>query len=88
MHLESTKLWVDEFVRTVLPLAAPEERAGVLSTLYVVAYLAMGVPAVFAGFRVVHGGGVCWPEGSVDADRSSTMLGVGHASTGPTKSTA
>jgi predicted MFS family arabinose efflux permease len=45
-------------VRTVLPLAAPEERAGVLSTLYVVAYLAMGVPAVLAGLRVVHGGGV------------------------------
>ena len=45
-------------VRTVLPLAAPDERAGVLSTLYVVAYLAMGVPAVFAGVRVVHGGGV------------------------------
>jgi hypothetical protein len=33
-------------------------------------------------------GGVCSPEVSVDADRSSTMLGVGHASTGPTKSTA
>jgi hypothetical protein len=26
--------------------------------LYVVCYLAMGLPAVIAGFRVVHGGGI------------------------------
>src|SRR6185312_6650410 len=45
-------------IRSVLPLAAPHERAGVLSVLYVVSYLAMGLPAVVAGFRVVHGGGV------------------------------
>jgi MFS family permease len=45
-------------LRTVVPLAAPHERAGVLSTLYVVSYLAMGLPAVVAGFVVVHGGGV------------------------------
>ncbi len=41
---------------TVLPFAAPHERAGVLSTIYLVCYLAMGVPAVVAGFLVVHGG--------------------------------
>jgi predicted MFS family arabinose efflux permease len=45
-------------IRTVVPLAAPGERAGVLSILYVVSYLAMGLPAVMAGFRVVHGGGL------------------------------
>ena len=45
-------------IRTVLPLTQPHERAGVLSVLYVVSYLAMGVPAVAAGFRVVHGGGL------------------------------
>jgi predicted MFS family arabinose efflux permease len=45
-------------LRTVIPLAAPHERAGVLSILYVVAYLALGVPAVLGGLRVVHGGGV------------------------------
>jgi len=45
-------------IRTVLPLTEPHERAGVLSVLYVVSYLAMGVPAVAAGFRVVHGGGL------------------------------
>lgn len=45
-------------VRTVVPLAAPNERAGVLSLVFVVSYLAMGLPAVVAGFLVVHGGGL------------------------------
>ncbi len=45
-------------IRTVVPLAAAHQRAGVLSVLYVIAYLSMGVPAVFAGLRVVHGGGL------------------------------
>jgi MFS family permease len=45
-------------IRTVIPLAAPHQRAGLLSTLYVVSYLAMGLPSVVAGFLVVHGGGV------------------------------
>jgi hypothetical protein len=45
-------------IRSVITLAAPHERAGVLSVLYVVCYLAMGVPAVLAGLRVVHGGGI------------------------------
>ncbi|MES1178391.1 MAG: MFS transporter [Myxococcales bacterium] len=45
-------------IRSVLVLASPLERAGVLSTLYVVAYLAMGLPAVLGGVRAVHGGGV------------------------------
>ncbi|GIG22253.1 MFS transporter [Cellulomonas chitinilytica] len=39
-------------VRTVVPKARPEERAGVLSVLYIVAYLGMGVPAVVAGALV------------------------------------
>jgi peptidoglycan biosynthesis protein MviN/MurJ (putative lipid II flippase) len=45
-------------IKTVLPLAAASERAGVLSLLYVVSYLALGVPTVVGGFRVVHGGGL------------------------------
>jgi MFS family permease len=45
-------------IRSVLPLAAPHERAGVLSVLYVVSYLAMGLPAVVAGCLVVYGGGL------------------------------
>ena len=45
-------------VRTVVPLAAPHERSGLLSTMYVVSYLAMGLPAVVGGFLVVHGGGL------------------------------
>jgi MFS family permease len=45
-------------IRMVVPLAAAHERAGVLSLLYVVSYLGLGVPAVIAGFGVVHGGGL------------------------------
>src|SRR6516164_2397420 len=45
-------------IRFVVPLAAPHERAGLVSLLYVVSYLGLGVPAVLAGFGVVHGGGL------------------------------
>ncbi|MHA6764147.1 MFS transporter [Streptacidiphilus sp. PAMC 29251] len=45
-------------IRTVVPLAAPHERSGLLSTIYVISYLAMGLPAVIGGFLVVHGGGL------------------------------
>jgi MFS family permease len=45
-------------LRSILPLAAAHQRAGVLSTIYVVCYLAMGLPAVVAGFVVVDGTGV------------------------------
>jgi MFS family permease len=43
-------------IRTVLPLVAAHERAGVLSVLYVVSYLAMGLPAVAGGVGVAYGG--------------------------------
>jgi MFS family permease len=45
-------------VRGVVAHTQPHERAGVLSIVYVIAYLAMGIPAVLAGVRVVHGGGL------------------------------
>jgi hypothetical protein len=45
-------------IRSVIPLAEPHERAGVLSIVYVIAYLAMGLPAIAGGIRAVHGGGV------------------------------
>ncbi|MER7839530.1 MFS transporter [Streptomyces sp. NPDC096040] len=45
-------------IRTVLPLTKAHESSGVLSLLFVVAYLGMGVPAVIAGALVVHGGGL------------------------------
>jgi len=45
-------------IRVVVPLAAAHERAGLVSLLYVVSYLGLGVPAVLAGFGVVHGGGL------------------------------
>lgn len=40
----------------MVPLAAPHQRAGVLSVVYVVSYLAMGLPAVIAGVLLVHEG--------------------------------
>jgi hypothetical protein len=45
-------------IRIVVPEAAPRDRAGVLSLLFTVAYLGMGVPAVGAGLLAVHGPGL------------------------------
>jgi MFS family permease len=45
-------------IRTIIPLARPHERSGVLSLLFVVSYLALGVPAVIGGYLVVHDGGL------------------------------
>ena len=41
-------------LRTVVPLARAHERAGVLAVIYVISYLAMGLPAIGAGVLVVH----------------------------------
>lgn len=45
-------------IRLVVPQVEPHERAGILSFLYVVCYVGLGVPAVIAGVLVVHGGGL------------------------------
>jgi MFS family permease len=45
-------------VRTVVPFAAPQERAGVLSVIFVISYLALGLPAVVAGYLVAYQGGI------------------------------
>ena len=45
-------------IRTVVTRVEPHHRASVLSVLYVVSYLGLGLPAVVAGFLVVHAGGV------------------------------
>jgi hypothetical protein len=45
-------------IRLVAPLARPEQRAGVLSVVYIVSYLGLGLPAVLAGLAVVQGGGL------------------------------
>ncbi|GAA1620739.1 MFS transporter [Nonomuraea maheshkhaliensis] len=45
-------------IRLVVPQARSHERAGVLSLLYVVCYVGLGVPAVIAGMLVVYGGGL------------------------------
>jgi MFS family permease len=45
-------------IRTVIPKAAAHERSGVLSLLFVVSYLGLGLPGVAAGFLAVHGAGL------------------------------
>jgi len=45
-------------VRSIVPFAAPHERAGVLSIVFIVSYLALGVPAVAAGERLVQHGDI------------------------------
>jgi MFS family permease len=45
-------------IRTVVPKAAAHERSGVLSLLFVVSYLGLGLPGVAAGFLAVHGAGL------------------------------
>lgn len=45
-------------IRLVAPLAHPDQRAGVLSVLFTVSYLGLGIPAVLAGLAVVHGSGL------------------------------
>ena len=42
-------------VRTVVSVAAPHERAGTLSIVFIVSYIALGVPAIIAGSMVRHG---------------------------------
>jgi predicted MFS family arabinose efflux permease len=41
-------------LRTILALAGPAERAGVISVAYIICYLAMGLPAILAGVLVVN----------------------------------
>jgi MFS family permease len=45
-------------MRLVAPLAHPDQRAGVLSALFIVSYVGLGVPAVLAGLAVVDGSGL------------------------------
>ena len=41
-------------LRSIVPLAGPDERAGVIAVIYVNSYLALGLPAIGAGVLVVH----------------------------------
>jgi MFS family permease len=70
-------------LRTVVPLAEAHERAGVLSTLYVLSYLGLGVPAVIAGVLVVHAGGLLTTAreygGAVMLLAALALLGLGLA---------
>ena len=43
-------------IRTVVPYAAAHERAGVLSIIFVISYISMGLPAVIAGWMIARHG--------------------------------
>ena len=43
-------------IRSVVPYAAAHERAGVLSIIFVVSYISMGLPAVIAGWMIARNG--------------------------------
>jgi predicted MFS family arabinose efflux permease len=45
-------------LRLVVPLAGEQERAGILSLLYIISYLGLGVPAVIAGVLVTEVNGL------------------------------
>ncbi|WBB70576.1 MFS transporter [Micromonospora sp. WMMD812] len=45
-------------LKTVMPLVEAHERASVLSLIYIVCYIGLGLPAVIAGYLVVNGGGL------------------------------
>jgi predicted MFS family arabinose efflux permease len=45
-------------IRTVVPFAAAHERAGVLSIIYIISYIALGAPAVIAGWMVARYGDI------------------------------
>ena len=45
-------------VRSIVPFAAPHESGGVLSIVFVVSYLSMGVPAIVAGALVARHGSI------------------------------
>jgi MFS family permease len=42
-------------VRSVVSVAAPHERAGTLSIVFIVSYIALGLPAIIAGSMARHG---------------------------------
>lgn len=45
-------------IRSVVPFAAAHERAGVLSLIFVISYISMGVPAVIAGWMIARDGNI------------------------------
>ena len=45
-------------IRSVVAQAGAQERAGVLSVLFIVSYLSMGVPSILAGYRLASSGDI------------------------------
>jgi MFS family permease len=60
-------------IRTIAPLAEPHQRAGVLSSIYLASYVALGLPAILAGVLVADGSGIV----ATSREYSATIMLLG-----------
>lgn len=51
-----SKIGFEGALRTLVPLAQPAQRAGLLSAVFLASYVALGVPAIVAGVLVTRAG--------------------------------
>jgi hypothetical protein len=65
-------------IRTVVPHAAPHERSGVLSVLFVVCYLGLKLASVGARVLIVHGGGLTATAGDYTVRPHPRRRGLGR----------
>ncbi|QIO53428.1 MFS transporter [Rhizobium leguminosarum] len=65
-------------IGTIMPLAKPDERAGLLSAFYVQSYLAFSLPAILAGFLAKSAGYALTTD--IYATAILLLMGVGMAS--------
>ncbi|MGO7037552.1 MFS transporter [Rhizobium acaciae] len=65
-------------IGTIMPLAKPDERAGLLSAFYVQSYLAFSLPAILAGFLAKSAGYALTTD--IYATAILLLMGVGLAS--------
>ncbi|EJC69327.1 arabinose efflux permease family protein [Rhizobium leguminosarum bv. viciae WSM1455] len=65
-------------IGTIMPLAKPDERAGLLSAFYIQSYLAFSLPAILAGFLAKSAGYALTTD--IYATAILLLMGVGLAS--------
>lgn len=75
-------------VRTIMPLAAPDERAGLLAAYYIESYLAFSLPAIAAGFLARSIGFVATTDVYGAAIMLLTLVGVAGLRAGAGKTVA
>ncbi|MGN5377927.1 hypothetical protein ACQ4WX_10335 [Streptomyces lasalocidi] len=63
-------------IRTIAPLVQPHQRAGLFASIYLVAYLSFGVPAIIAGLLVAPAGLLATVLGYGAAVLATAALGL------------